>query len=274
MVPPVEAAPVPQDEPIQTGATFYQDYKRGWYWYEKEKEKPKEQEVRPHRLPSLKDHTPEMLWNMHPDDFQALLMDFQKKAVMSPTEANVREYYSIQDIARRKSLAFANVTAAVMQKYPELSVAKDYPTATPGRNALTRMEQEEIGTKIREARHRYGLIFFFSPTCQYCVEQERIVRYFEERYGWEVKRVDVSQETGLAALFNVAMVPTIILVYRYSREPITISAGVVSLEDMEQRLYRGVRLLAGEISAEEYSLYDFQRGGAFDVRAPVPRERR
>ena len=76
-------------------------------------------------------------------------MDFQKKAVMSPTEANVREYYSIQDIARRKSLAFANVTAAVMQKHPELSLAKDYPTATPGRSALTRLEQD-FDRRIRE----------------------------------------------------------------------------------------------------------------------------
>jgi conjugal transfer pilus assembly protein TraF len=68
-------------------------------------------------------------------------------------------------------------------------------------------------------------------------------------------------------------VPTIILVYRHSQDPITVSAGVVSLEDMEERIYRGMRLLAGEISPEEYSLYDFQRGGAFDVHAPAARER-
>jgi conjugal transfer pilus assembly protein TraF len=273
-----ELIPAHEEDQVQASAPYYKDYKRGWYWYEKEKEQPRKDEPKEdvdpkHRIPALRDYTAEKLWNMHPDDFQALLMDFQKKAVMTPTEGNVAEYYYIQDIARRKSLAFANVTATVMQKYPELSVAKDYPTPTPGRSALTRLQQEEIAKKISGSRTDFGLIYFYSPTCQYCVEQEKIARYFEERYGWEIKRIDLTQNSGLASMFNVTTVPTIILVCRHSQDPITISAGVVSLEDMEERVYRGMRLLAGEISPEEYSLYDFQRGSAFDVHVPVTRER-
>ena len=273
-----EPIPVHEEDQVQARAPYYKDYKRGWYWYEKEKEQPRKDEPKgdvdpKHRIPALKDYTAEMLWNLHPDDFQALLMDFQKKAVMTPTEGNVAEYYYIQDIARRKSLAFANVTATVMQKYPELSVAKDYPTPTPGRSALTRQQQEEIAKKISGSRADFGLIYFYSPTCQYCVEQEKIARYFEERYGWEIKRIDLTQNAGLASMFNVTTVPTIILVYRHSQDPITVSAGVVSLEDMEERVYRGMRLLAGEVLPEEYSLYEFQRGSAFDVHVPVTRER-
>jgi conjugal transfer pilus assembly protein TraF len=273
-----ELIPAHEEDQVQASAPYYKDYKRGWYWYEKEKEQPRKDEPKrdvdpKHRIPALRDYTAEMLWNMHPDDFQALLMDFQKKAVMTPTENNVAEYYYIQDIARRKSLAFANVTAVVMQKYPELSVTKDYPTATPGRSALTRQQQEEIAKKISGSRADFGLIYFYSPTCQYCVEQEKIARYFEERYGWEIKRIDLTQNAGLASMFNVTTVPTIILVYRHSQDPITVSAGVVSLEDMEERVYRGMRLLAGEVSPEEYSLYEFQRGSAFDVHVPVTRER-
>ena len=266
------------EDQMQPGVPYYKDYKRGWYWYEREKEKPKKEEPKgdaalQRRIPTLAGYTAEMLLNMHPDDFQPLLIDFQKKAVMSPTENNVADYYYIQDIARRKSLAFANVTATVMQKHPELSLAKDYPTATPGRSALTRLEQEEIAKKIRGFGADYGLIYFYSPACQYCVEQEGIVRYFEERHRFEVKRIDLTRNTGLAGMFNVTTVPTIILVYRHSQEPITVSAGGVSLEDMEERIYRGMRLLAGEIAPEEYSLYDFQRGGAFDVHMPAARER-
>ena len=272
-----ELIPAHEEDQVAS-APYYKDYKRGWYWYEKEKEQPRKDEPKgdvdpKHRIPALKDYTAEMLWNLHPDDFQALLMDFQKKAVMTPTEGNVAEYYYIQDIARRKSLAFANVTATVMQKYPELSVAKDYPTPTPGRSALTRQQQEEIAKKISGSRADFGLIYFYSPTCQYCVEQEKIARYFEERYGWEIKRIDLTQNAGLASMFNVTTVPTIILVYRHSQDPITVSAGVVSLEDMEERVYRGMRLLAGEVLPEEYSLYEFQRGSAFDVHVPVTRER-
>ena len=131
----------------------------------KSQKKRRKGEPPPHRLPTLGDYAPDALWNMHPDDFQALLMDFQKKAVMAPTEANVREYYFIQDIARRKSLAFANVTATVMQKYPELSVAKDYPVTTPGRNALPRQEHHEIARERKDPEADYGLIYFYSPAC-------------------------------------------------------------------------------------------------------------
>ncbi len=271
-----EVTPVREDDQVVSVIPYYRDYKRGWYWYEKEQPKKDDSkaDVAPkHRIPALKDYTAQILWDMHPDDFQPLLMDFQKKAVMTPSESNVAEYYYVQDIARRKSLAFANVTATVMQKYPKLSVSGDYPTATPGRSALTRMEQDEVGKKIRGSAEDYGLIYFYSPTCQYCIEQEKIVGYFEARYGWEVKRIDLTQNTGLAAMFNVSTVPTIILVFRHSQDPITVSAGVVSLEDMEERIYRGMRLLAGEISPEEYSLYEFQRGSTFDVHVPLLRER-
>jgi conjugal transfer pilus assembly protein TraF len=89
---------------LQEGKPYYSDIKRGWWWYERAPEKEKkvedstlkeerESEKQEKRiLPSLKDYTYEQLWNMHPDDFQPLLMEFQKKAVMSPTEENVREY--------------------------------------------------------------------------------------------------------------------------------------------------------------------------------------
>ncbi|HBL23353.1 MAG TPA: conjugal transfer protein TraF [Deltaproteobacteria bacterium] len=253
---------------------FYKDHKRGWYWYEKDKvprkrEEKKEEKAKQHRIPSLKDYAAEALWNMHPDDFQPLLLDFQKKAVMNPSEENVREYYVIQDIARRKSLAFANSASFIMQKYPELNVATDYPTATPGRGALTRLQADEIRAKLVSARSDFGLIYFYSPSCQYCVEQGRIVDMFRDRHGWEVKKVNRDDNPQLAEMFNVKMVPYILLVYRYGKDAIPVSAGVIALSEMEEKIYRGVRLVSKEITPEEYSTYDFQRGGPFDVRAPL-----
>ena len=268
----------------QSTTPYYKDAKKGWYWYEKEVEKlkegkreekevKKEEPAKQHRTPSLKDYTDETLWNMHPDDFQPLLMDFQKKAVMNPSEDNIMEYYHMQDIARRKALAFANVTASVMQKNPELSLAKDYPTVTPGRNALTRQTEDEVAKRIEAAKNNYGLIFFYSPTCEYCMEQARIIDYFEKRYRWEVKKIDISENQRVVVMFSVTTVPYILLVYQKSSDAIPISTGVISLDDMVDKIYRGVRLLSGEITPEEYSIYDFQKKGAFDVKAPLNREK-
>ncbi|HFB97880.1 MAG TPA: hypothetical protein ENJ62_01955, partial [Bryobacterales bacterium] len=107
--------------------TFWDRRKEGWFWYqdplpEEEREQPP-QEPEPARpqpekpaeptYPDLRDYPLEVLWNMDPDDFNALLMQFAKKAVRDPSERNVTEYLTMVDIARRKAAAFAQATVFV-----------------------------------------------------------------------------------------------------------------------------------------------------------------
>jgi len=253
---------------------YYDDLKRGWYWYEKAPEKPKEtkeekegkeEKTLTRKLPSLKDYTTGELWNMHPDDFRKLLDDFHKKAVMKPTEENMYEYLVVYDIARRKALAVTNVQMAMMQKHPELNAGSDYPVAAPGRSAYIRETGREITDRIAGGRHDYGLVYFYADDCGYCTEQGNILKYFIDRYGWETKKINVNESPRVASRFNVGNVPSLMLIYKGSDDYFPVSAGVVSLNDMEEKIYRGMRLLAGETAMEDYSIYDFQRGGAFDT---------
>jgi len=261
---------------------YYSASKDGWWWYETEpkkeenkpEEKPPEGQPAAKKLPSLSDYTIEDIWNMHPDNFQALLTEFMKKAVMNPTVETVREYYVMQDIARRKSLAFANVAATVMQTNPELTTASAYPITTPGQNARVRLQSGEIGTKIRASKDEFAILYFFSPTCEYCKAQSNILAFFTDKYGWQVKPINIEQDPNLAARFNVHTVPYLLLIYKYKRDYIPISAGVIALSEMEKKLYRGIRLLSGEITPEEFSLYEFQRGGPSDPEALLRKNER
>src|SRR5579863_2525247 len=245
--------------------------KRGWWWYEIEKKEAdkKDGKEEKRKLPSLADHPIEELWKMYPDDFQPLLMDFQKKAVMDPSVENVREYDVVQDIARRKALAFANVASTVSQMFPELSLEGDYPNAVPGQMARVREQSAEISAKIHQSKDRFALIYFYSPTCHYCAEQNEILKFFMEKYPWQIRKVDITEDTLTAGLFRVRAVPFIVLVHRDSEDSIPVAVGVTSLSSMEERIYRGIRLLGKEITPEEYSLYEFERGGGFDPIAPV-----
>ncbi|MBP7796968.1 MAG: conjugal transfer protein TraF [Elusimicrobiales bacterium] len=253
---------------------FYDDTKRGWYWYEqaiKEKpEKPQTVETKEKEekrvLPNLKDYTVEQLWNMHPDDFSKLLDMFYKKAVMKPSEETMYEYMVMQDIARRKAVAVANVQMAMVQKYPEFSVGSGYPITAPGINAQTRLTQKEIKSKLHNSRNDYGLIYFYSETCEYCKEQKKILKFFIDEYKWEIKEIEINKERHIASKFNVEMVPYTILVYRKSLDFFPVSAGVISLAEIEEKVYRGIRLLSGETTMEDYSIYDFQKGGVFDTK--------
>lgn len=245
------------------------DQKRGWWWYKAEPEttKDEEKEKKDKRLPSMSGYTNKTLWEMHPDDFSPLMMAFHKKAVMSPTMENVRDYYQIQDIARRKALAFTNVASAVVQQHPEFSTEADFPTAMPGKAALAKQQAKEITNKISQAREQFGLIYFYSPFCEFCKAQDGIMQFFMEKYQWNVKRVDITVHTDIAETFGVSGVPYLLLIRRGSDDAMPVSVGVVALSDLENRLYRAIRLLSKEITAEEFSMYEFERGKGFDPKA-------
>lgn len=256
---------------------FYEDAKRGWYWYERESEKPekvpeteKKELLTIKRLPSLKEYPVTTLWHMHPDEFQPLLTDFQKKAVMHPTVENVYEYLIVQDIARRKALAYANVASLVVQINPELSLNKDYPRTAPGRVARVQQQNRNIKEKIRQSRDEFGLVYFYSRDCPYCDAQDTILSYFRDKYQWQLRDIEINESPALAAEFHVQTVPFLLLIYKHSKVSIPVSVGVISLDELEHRLYRSIRLLQGESRPEGYSLYEFQRGGGLDPQMPQP----
>jgi len=132
---------------VSASASYYTDSATGWWWYQKEPEKQAEKPTRKKKpakpTPSLKDYTYEQIWEMHPDQFQEFAEALKKKAVQKPSEENVKEYFEVQEIARKKALAFSNVAQFVWQKYPELTTKKDYPITTPGNLArIAQINQE------------------------------------------------------------------------------------------------------------------------------------
>lgn len=250
-------------------ASYYTDSSKGWWWYQKEPEKQADKPEKKKAIkstPSLKDYTYEQIWNMHPDQFQEFAETLKKKAVQKPSEENVKEYFEVQEIARKKALAFSNVAQFVWQKYPELTTKKDYPITTPGNLARIAQINEERQRTLRDNRDDFALIYFQRPDCSYCDEQSRILDWFTSETNWTVKRVNTQENPGLAAKFNVEITPTLVLIQKGNQDYLPVSAGVISADEIEDKAYRAVRLLKGDISPEEYSLYEFQKGGAFDVK--------
>ncbi|HHL35388.1 MAG TPA: conjugal transfer protein TraF [Desulfobulbaceae bacterium] len=251
---------------------FYDDTRHGWFWYEdpplvqdESETKPKPVEKPPRKLPSLDNYSIDQLWNMYPDDFQELLNVLQKKAVQTPTEQNIMEYLTMQDIARRKALAYTNATMYVTQKHSELfNVNYVYPTAGPGITARVRMQQNEIFQTISRAGNDHALLFFVSPGCGFCAKQAGILAYFKDKYGWEIKTVDISRNINAAARFNITITPTLLLIKKGQEKYMTVTSGVIALSELERKLYRAIRYLQGNTQGDTFLMYDFQKGSAFD----------
>ncbi len=258
------------DPSAATGNRFYQDTKHGWFWYEdpppEQKKQKTEPVVKPPReKPSLDKYSIDDLWNMYPDDFQELLNHVQKNAVQSPTERNILKYLVIQDVARRKALAYTNATMYVTQKYGDLlNVGQVYPMAGPGVTARVEMQKKEILQTISRAGTDHALLFFVKPGCGFCAKQATILRYFVEKYHWQVKTVNISRNTSAAARFNITMTPTLLLIKRGGETYMPVSVGVIALSELERKLYRAIRHLQGNTRGNNFLMYDFQKGSALD----------
>jgi len=264
---------------------FYEKQKEGWFWYHdpvlKEEKKQEASEVQ--RLPrqqgnryrgkDLERVSLETLWEMYPDDFQELLDHVQNLAVQAPTEENTLRYLVMQDVARRKALAYTNSAMYVTQKYGNLfNVNQVYPTSRPGVTARVQMQNQEIGQTIVDTRENHALIYFTSPTCGFCEKQNGILAYFIDKYGWTIKPVDISRQPDVAARFGIETTPTLLLIKKGMEDYMTVSVGVVTLTELERKLYRAVRYLQGETRDDNFLMYDFQKGSAFDATSILNNE--
>lgn len=266
---------------------FYEKQKEGWFWYHDSvpgpetkddpdrnhvQQLPRKQENK-YRDKDLEQVSLEALWKMYPDDFQELLDHVQNLAVQAPTEENTLRYLVMQDVARRKALAYTNSAMYVTQKYGNLfNVNQVYPTSRPGVTARVQIQNQEIAQTIVDARENHALIYFTSTTCGFCEKQNGILAYFIEKYGWTIKPVDISRQPGIAARFGIETTPTLLLIRKGLEDYMTVSVGVVTLTELERKLYRAVRYLQGNTRDNNFLMYDFQKGSAFDATSILDNE--
>ena len=150
-----------------------------------------------------------------------------------------------------------------------MNLERDLPSA-PGAKAIQYKETEsERRNKIAISRDDFAIIYFASNTCSYCVEQDRILGYFKGRNNWTIKRVDKDQNPELAAKFNVTMTPTLLLIRKGVDDFMPITSGIISLSDLEDRVFMGIRLMNKETTPENFTTRDFQKGGPLDASGPL-----
>lgn len=254
---------------------YYRNSHHGYWWYEtikEDKEKVKKDKKQlsasseQRKKLSLKDYTFEQVWNMYPDDFQKLLKGFLKQAVQEPSEENVTQYYILQDIARRKALMFTNVTSFVMNKYGFLNLNKDNPMSALGSTMKFRQQLREIARYIDSAADEFALLYFYKEGCPYCMAQDSALKHFLFRHPtWQIKKINYMQNQLLAASFGVDITPSLVLIYKYSEDYFPVSYGFTTTNMIERNIYRGIKYLKGEAKPENWTLFNFQKGGAFDT---------
>lgn len=235
--------------------------KRGYWW---KKAPPSKGDESVEVLPPPPTET--QLLKMHPSEIEKLIESYRENALFTMTPEHVVWYYTLQDFARRRSRAFMNVTELVMLEHPELNMQTVYPTNPPGQAA--RIAQRDSSRQDRLVAEREGaaLLMLARRGCGYCEAMRAVLKYFQEKYGWSVREVDLDQTPAAAAQFATDYTPTTVVIFRDSSQWMPVAIGVETLERLEEGVYRALRFVRGETAPEQFTLQEFNDGGLYDPK--------
>ena len=235
--------------------------KKGWNWYEKKpvvEETPEEFAQKP-IIPEIED-----LKKMTPAAIGELMEKQLAFAIVSEEVTEVAEYYSLLDFARRRSRTFTALTNVALLKNPTLNARSSYPVTNEGRTIKSRERKSERDDRLISEGNNFALVMFSSEACGFCKVQWGTLQAFRDRTGWTISTVDIAEYPERAARFNIRATPMTILIRKGSPEWFPISVGVESLPVIADNAYRGIRLLKGEISHQQFLNSESDDGGFFD----------
>lgn len=224
--------------------------KQGYWWY-CDPPAPPDEEQRLGPPPGEK-----VLRKMLPKDVEKLLHDYRENALRHATEETVFWYYQLQDFARRRSVEFANLTAVVLLKHPELNMQTQYPVNPPGMAVRNKQRSSSIESRLAAERDRAALVLLSRATCPYCEAQRAALRHFQGRHGWQVLEIDLDRQPDMVARFGTDFTPTTLVIFRGTDQWMPVAVGVESLPRIEESVYRALRLILGETSPGQFTLQE------------------
>ena len=243
---------------------FYDNsQKKGFYWYDDKVrdipiEKTEEEITTPpppeaeKEQDTIVNYNYEQLWALHPDIFAKELDRRMKLAIQFPTIENVYDYLEVQDVAKRKSVAFAGAMGYVSQLSPQFSGENNYPINVPGQKVLRNEMMSDDQEFLKSVKEDFALLVFMSEGCPYCDAQEPILDMFYASHGWNIKKLNIKEYPDIAEKYSITLTPSIIVVSRKTQKAIPLTSGIVTLPELRDRLIRSVRMLNGEIVPEQW----------------------
>jgi len=234
-------------------ADYCSEYGLGWNFYcqdEKEKESSNKKEQSSSK---------------NQDDYAEKLAHIKKtleekkaKAVIYPTEDNIKDYMAYQKTVMDRSGVFADQWRRVLWKTPDLDYTLKRPVSKVGKESWIDERNKDVASTIRHINDRYGVFFLFSSTCPHCHRYSPILKSFQEKYGITIMPVSMDGgglpewgnfmvNTGQIARMGITetAVPQTLLFDKETRQVLTVGTGVMSHSELEERIYAITKLEVG-----------------------------
>ena len=246
-----------------TAETWYERHAEGWHWYNdpekieqapppkeesKPKEEPKKEPPQPKQMvPTPEEPKPTVAFSS--EWLNVMIPKYLSKAVDDPTPENVEAFYLLQRLAMDKAERFQKVAEQVRVGNKFIDETERRPISSYGLQTIDREAQarrEELLNKISETA---GLFFFFKEDCPYCEKQAPIIKYVQERNGFDVLAIGIGggslkttqfdntvADSGQAAMLSVESTPSIFLVHPSTTTFALIGSSLLTVPEIQERI--------------------------------------
>ena len=210
----------------------------GWHWYNEiyeAKEKPVKNK-------SIKQPTAEA----EMAKLRETVREAKSKAILYPTEENVREYITLQNLVAEKASMFSSMWQKVLLDFPELSYAVLHPTENNAQHVLYEQDREKENQAIALYREKYGMFFFYrgdnlldqelAPTIA-SFSKENQISLIPISVGGKILSVftESTIDKGQAKKLGIKYFPALILVDPKSRAVQPLNYGFISADELRRR---------------------------------------
>jgi len=192
-------------------------------------------------------------------EIKQTLENKKAKAVIYPTEDNIKDYMSYQKLVLDRSGNFADQWRRVIWKTPDLDYTLQRPVSKVGKESWIDQRNLDVASAVKNINERYGVFFLFRSDCPHCHRYSPILKDFQEKY--EINIMAVSMDGGALSEWpkfminngqiakmgiEVQAVPATLLFDKVTRRVIPIGFGVLSHSDLEERIYAQTKLEVGD----------------------------
>ena len=181
------------------------------------------------------------------DLLQKRLEESRKVAIMNPTEANLKTYIQLQELAMNQAATFTDQWQRVIWQNPDLDYSqRGRPINQVAQQTWDANRSQDKARAIREIAKENGILFFYRSDCPYCHAMAPILKEFSLTYGVNVMPVTLDGGTiapfvnslpdnGIATRLGVKTVPAIFVMETRTKQFKPLAYGVIASSSLEDR---------------------------------------
>jgi conjugal transfer pilus assembly protein TraF len=195
------------------------------------------------------------------DELERLAKDLKEKralAIVEPTPAHVHAYIAAQEAVMEKGSVFSDVWRRVVWQNPDVNYQLKNPVNNVAVQVRDSERRKQESQTLADLGKEWGLFFFFRSDCPYCHSMAQIMKLMSDLYGITVFPISLDggglpefpqpqKDNGMATVLNVDKVPMVVLGNVKDRRMVPIGSGVLSAQEIIERIYVLTRTKPGEL---------------------------